>query len=80
MDDVQTIAAHDAAVAHAFVTYKGVSAEGKELRAMQNRLTVALKHTGGAWKIVHEHSSAPVNFETATVILQRERRMKFAPR
>jgi uncharacterized protein (TIGR02246 family) len=71
MDGVQTMVAQDVAVAHAFVTYKGVSAEGEELRVMQNRLTWALKQTEGAWKIVHEHSSAPVDAETSKVILQR---------
>ena len=38
---------------------------------MQNRLTWVLKQKDGAWKIVHEHTSAPVDFETAKVILQR---------
>jgi uncharacterized protein (TIGR02246 family) len=71
LDDVQTIVAQDLAVAHAFVTYKGVSAEGTELRSMHNRLTWALKQTSGVWKVVHEHTSAPVNLETSKVILQR---------
>ncbi len=71
VDGVQTIVMHDLAVAHAFVTYKGISAEGKELRAMHNRLTWVLQQKGGSWKIVHEHSSAPIDFETTKVILQR---------
>ena len=70
MDGVQTIVEHDIAIVHAFVIYKGVSAEGKELRAMQNRLTWVLKRENSAWKIVHEHTSAPVNIETSKVILQ----------
>jgi ketosteroid isomerase-like protein len=68
---VQIILAPDLAVVHAFVTYTGQSAEGKELRAMQNRLTWALKQQDGGWKIVHEHTSAPVDFETSKVLLQR---------
>ena len=71
LDDLQTIVAQDVAVAHAFVTYKGLSAEGRELRAMHNRLTWVLKQENGAWKIIHEHTSAPVDFKTAKVILQR---------
>lgn len=67
---VQTILGNDIAIAHAFVIYKGVSADSDELRSMQNRLTWALKHKDGIWKIVHEHTSAPVNFETSKVILQ----------
>jgi uncharacterized protein (TIGR02246 family) len=70
-DDVQTIVSQDVAVAHAFVTYKSVSAEGNELRAMRNRLTWALKHLHGSWRVIHEHTSAPVDFETSKVLLQR---------
>lgn len=71
MSDVRVVAAQDVTVVHAFVTYRGLSAEGEELRAMSNRLTLALKQDGGTWKIVHEHTSAPVDFETSKVILQR---------
>lgn len=70
-DNVQTTLAQDVAVVHAFVTYKGLSAEGEALRAMQNRLTMVLERKGGAWKIVHEHTSAPADFETLKVILER---------
>jgi ketosteroid isomerase-like protein len=39
---------------------------------MNNRLTWALRKTDrGKWKVVHEHSSAPIDFETAKVILNR---------
>jgi uncharacterized protein (TIGR02246 family) len=71
MDDVKTIHSGDTAVIHAFVTYKGVSAEGTVLRAMQDRHTWVFRQRDGAWRIVHEHSSAPVDLETMKVILQR---------
>ena len=35
--DVKTTSAREVVVAHAFVTYKGLSAEGEELRALENR-------------------------------------------
>jgi ketosteroid isomerase-like protein len=69
--NTQTIVAQDLAVAHAFVTYKAVAASGVELRSLNNRLTVALKRKGGVWRIVHEHTSSPVDFNTAKVILKR---------
>jgi ketosteroid isomerase-like protein len=54
------------------VTYKGLSADGRELRAMTNRLTWALRRqAGGDWKIVHEHCSAPADFDTGKVTLTR---------
>jgi uncharacterized protein (TIGR02246 family) len=67
---VQTILGNDIAMVHAFVIYQGVSADGNKLRSMQNRLTWVLKHKDGVWKIIHEHTSAPVNLETLKVILQ----------
>jgi uncharacterized protein (TIGR02246 family) len=70
-DDVQVVEASDLAFIHAFVTYKGISAEGVELRAMNNRMTLALQQKGGKWRVVHEHTSAPVNHETLKAALKR---------
>jgi uncharacterized protein (TIGR02246 family) len=70
-DSVQTLVGHDVAVVHAFISYQGVSAAGEVERAMQNRLTWVLRQYDGAWKIVHEHTSAPVDGESMKVILQR---------
>jgi ketosteroid isomerase-like protein len=68
---VQAHAAGDIAAGHAFLTYTAVSAEGKELRSMTNRITLILKKTGGQWKVVHQHTSAPVDFSTMKVTLAR---------
>jgi uncharacterized protein (TIGR02246 family) len=71
-EDVQTVVGEDVAIAHAFVTYKGLSAEGTELRAMNNRMTWALQKTpGDEWKVVHEHSSAPADFDSGKIQLQK---------
>ena len=63
-DDVQTTVGYDTAVLSAFVTFAGLSADGAELRSMNNRLTWILRReSDGAWKIVHEHTSAPAGDE-----------------
>ncbi len=72
MDNAQVIAESSIAIVHAFVTFKGISAEGKELRAMQNRFTWVLKNRDGVWKILHEHSSAPIDLETSKAILKHQ--------
>jgi uncharacterized protein (TIGR02246 family) len=72
LNDVQVITEHSIAIIHAFVTFKGISAEGEALRAMQNRFTWVLKNREGVWKILHEHSSAPIDLETSKVILKRQ--------
>jgi|SRR5579864_9550831 len=71
-DEVKAVVAGGLAFVHTLVTYRGQSAEGQALRAMVNRLTWALaKPDDGAWKIVHEHTSAPADPETSKVILTR---------
>ena len=72
LDNAQVITEHNIAIAHAFVIFKGISAEGETLRAMENRFTWVLRNREGVWKILHEHSSAPIDFETSKVILQRQ--------
>jgi uncharacterized protein (TIGR02246 family) len=63
-DDVRTEVGDDVAAVSAFTTFRGLSAEGEELRSMNNRLTWVLRRQGdGAWKIVHEHTSAPAGDE-----------------
>lgn len=70
--DVQITATPDLAVACAFVTYQAESPAGIFLRALTNRLTLSLRPEQGAWKIVHEHTSAPADFNTSKLILQRK--------
>jgi len=70
-DDVQTTVGEDAAVLSAFMTFAGLSADGEELRSMNNRLTWGLRKTDGNWKVVHEHTSAPVEMATGKVDLKR---------
>lgn len=70
-DDVGTIAGRDVAVVSAIVTYAGISAQGEELRTMQNRITWALRTAGHVMRIVHEHTSAPIDFDESKAILQR---------
>ena len=69
--DVQTVLAQDLAVIHAFVTYKAITVDGVELRSMDNRLTMTLRKTGDEWKIVHQHTSSPIDFKTTKVIFKR---------
>ncbi|HVZ39681.1 MAG TPA: nuclear transport factor 2 family protein [Candidatus Kapabacteria bacterium] len=70
-DDVSSIGEGECAAVSAIVTYTGVSADGEELRAMQNRLSWVLRTSGGVLGIVHEHTSAPVGFADMKAILQR---------
>jgi ketosteroid isomerase-like protein len=70
-DDVQLTAGPALAVISATGRYAAFSAEGQELRSMQNRFTWALQREGAAWKIIHEHTSVPIGFSDLKGILQR---------
>jgi len=67
--DPQVRAVSDIAVINVFVVYRGLSAEGLELRSM----TLALWRVAGLWKIVLEHTSAPLDHETLKVIRSKPR-------
>ncbi|HKB56648.1 MAG TPA: nuclear transport factor 2 family protein [Lacunisphaera sp.] len=54
------------------VIYAAISPAGVELRSMQNRLTWVLKLEGGAWKIMHEHTSVPIGFSDLKGMLLRD--------
>jgi ketosteroid isomerase-like protein len=63
--DLQTVTGDSVAAVHAFVTFRGLSAEEEELYAVNNRLTWVLRKTsGGEWKVIHEHTSSPADVDT----------------
>ncbi len=70
-EGVRTQTGSDVAAVSAFTTYANVSPDGTEQRSMNNRLTWILrKEPDGAWKIAHEHTSAPAG-EGGQVQLRR---------
>jgi ketosteroid isomerase-like protein len=71
-DDVHKVGTEDLANVSAIVTYAGLSAQGEELRSMQNRLSWGLRTSGHVLRIIHEHTSAPIGFEDMKAILQRK--------
>ncbi|WP_233836994.1 YybH family protein [Paraburkholderia sp. ZP32-5] len=69
--DAQTITADDLAVVHAFVSYKAIDTNGVELRSMDNRTTMTLGRNSDGWKIVHQHTSSPIDGSTTQAIFRR---------
>jgi ketosteroid isomerase-like protein len=70
-EDLQCVGTPELAMASAVVTYAGLSAQGEQLRAMQNRLSWGLKASGHVLRIAHEHTSLPVGFDDAKAIMLR---------
>ena len=70
-DDIQIQTSGELAVMTAMVKFTAVSADGIALRYLQNRLTWVARKKDETWKIIHQHTSSPVDFETMKVILRR---------
>jgi ketosteroid isomerase-like protein len=69
--DIRTIPGSEVAAAYATVSYKAISETGEILRSMENRLTWVAKRENGGWKIIHQHTSAPITPGTLTAVLHR---------
>lgn len=71
-DELRLGEGRELSVVSAIVTYAEVSPDGEPLRAMQNRLSWALRTSGHVLRIVHEHTSAPIGFTDMKAVLQRD--------
>lgn len=70
--DVDIIENSDLAILTCFIRFAGHAADGKRLRFLDERLTVNLrKQKSGDWKVVHQHSSSPINSNGMKVLLER---------
>jgi ketosteroid isomerase-like protein len=71
-EDAHADGGDDLVIGHAFITYTAWTAEGSRLRGMSNRITMGLRQRAGAWKIIHQHTSVPIDGATMQGMLQRQ--------
>jgi ketosteroid isomerase-like protein len=69
--EVRVSGEHDLMLVNAVCEYVGCSAEGEELRSMQNRFTWAIARNGDTLKVVHEHTSVPISPKDTKAIFHR---------
>lgn len=70
ISDAQSTVFEGCSFKHAILTYTARSIDGKELRSLSNRITGVLKRTDKSWKILHEHTSSPVDHGSLKAMLQ----------
>ena len=70
-DDVESFVDDAMICGYATVTYSALASDDTVLRSLSNRMTVVLQRRGDDWKVVHEHTSAPIEHETLKARLQR---------
>ena len=71
IEQAEMIQSEELAVGHAILTYTAISKEGEKLRWLNSRISLGLRKTGGLWKIIHEHTSAPIDHQNMKALLQR---------
>ncbi|HZZ94908.1 MAG TPA: SgcJ/EcaC family oxidoreductase [Usitatibacter sp.] len=70
-EGVQVAVDGDLATLHGAIIYTAIASNGAKLRSMRNRLTWVLRRGDGMWKLVHEHTSVPLDFETKAMLADR---------
>jgi len=60
------------AFASALIQFEAISPEGSRIRGMKNRITIGFVRTSNSWKVIHQHTSAPVRSKDLSAILDIE--------
>jgi len=55
--------------ASALIKFQAISSEGAVLRSMRNRLTLGFLKFEDEWKVMHQHTSAPISSNGLSAIL-----------
>jgi ketosteroid isomerase-like protein len=58
----------DVGFASALISFQAISSSNTVLRSMKNRITVGFVKKGDAWKVVHQHTSAPINSKLEAIL------------
>lgn len=51
----------DVGFGSALITYQAIATDNTVLRSMKNRITLGFRKEQGVWKVIHQHTSAPIN-------------------
>jgi ketosteroid isomerase-like protein len=52
----------------ALISYQAISPEHRILRSMKNRITLGFLKANGVWKVVQQHTSAPIDGELHAIL------------
>jgi ketosteroid isomerase-like protein len=52
----------------ALITYQAISIDNAIVRSMKNRITVGFVRQKEEWKVVHQHTSSPINSELNAIL------------
>ncbi len=72
--DIEITEKGEWALITAIARFTATSEQGEALRYLENRLTLVAVKKGLVWKIIHQHTSSPIDFNTMQVVLQRDKK------
>jgi ketosteroid isomerase-like protein len=56
--------------ASALIRYQAISVDNKILRSMTNRITLGFTKTENIWKVIHQHTSAPIDSDLKAILAE----------
>jgi len=65
---IETHESGDIGFGSALITYQAISPDTSILRSMRNRVTIGFKKEKDRWKVIHQHTSAPVNSDLVALL------------
>lgn len=72
--DIEITEKGELALITAIAKFTATSEQGEALRYLENRLTWVAAKKGLTWKIIHQHTSSPIDFNTMQVVLKRDKK------
>ena len=72
--DIEITEKGELALITAIAKFTATSEHGEALRYLENRLTWVAVKKGLTWKIIHQHTSSPIDFNTMQVVLKRDKK------
>jgi ketosteroid isomerase-like protein len=52
----------------ALITYQAISTDNTIIRSMKNRITLGFIREKDVWKVVHQHTSSPINSDLQAIL------------
>jgi ketosteroid isomerase-like protein len=57
-----------AGFANALISFQAISIDNTIIRSMKNRITLGFIKEKDQWKVVHQHTSAPINSDLEAIL------------
>jgi ketosteroid isomerase-like protein len=67
-DKIEINEGGDIGFGSALIIYQAISRDNTVVRSMKNRITIGFRKEKDVWKVIHQHTSAPINSELVGIL------------